>query len=167
MYVRIISIGVETSVENQGSVHERARVDKTATLTNLHFFNIKDEATIENLESHSAFASKYHNFVVGDLICKTHVRRNPLRLIYNRSWNLLPNISRNVVAFDSVDNLLLINTTAKGENIVVFECTETHTSSRNSHRINLFPLVLLSIILLAIAIDRIIDVSAYNINKSI
>jgi hypothetical protein len=113
MYVRIISIGVETSVENQGSVHERARVDKTATLTNLHFFNIKDEATIENLKSHSAFASKYHNFVVGDLICKTHVRRNPLRLIYNRSWNLLPNISRNVVAFDSVDNLLLINTTAK------------------------------------------------------
>lgn len=123
MYVRIVSICVETSVENQRSVHERARVDKTATLTNLHFFNIKNEATIENLESHRAFASKYHNFIVSNLICKTHVRWNPLRFIYNWSWNLLPYISGNVVTFNSVDNLLLVNTTAKRENIVVFECT--------------------------------------------
>lgn len=167
MDIRIVSISVKTSVENQGSVHERARVDKTATLTNLHLFNIEDEATIENLESHCTFASKYHNFVISDLICKAHVGRNPLWFIYDWGWNLLPYISWNIVTFNSINYLFLVNTTAKRENVIIFECTETHSCSRHSHWVNLLPLVFLGIVLLTITVNRIIDISAYHINKSI
>lgn len=167
MDIRIVSISVQTSVENQGSVHERARVDKTATLTDLHFFNIEDEATIENLESHCTFASKYHNFVISDLICKAHVCRNPFWFIHDWGWNLLPNISWNVITFNSINNLFLVNTAAKRENVIIFECTETHSGSRNSHWVNLLPLVFLGIVLFTVAVNRIIYISADNINKSI
>lgn len=79
----------------------------------------------------------------------------------------MPNISGNIVTFDRVYDLLLVHTTTKWEDVIVFECTETYSGSRNSHRVNLLPLVLLSIVLFAIAINRIIDVSTYNIYKSI
>jgi len=167
MNVRIVTISIETSVENQRGVHERARVHKTATLTNLHLFNIEDKASIENLESNCTFTSKYHNFIVSDLISKSHVSRNPFWFVHYWGRNFLPNISWNVIAFYSVDDLFLVYTTAERENIVVLKSTKTDTGSWNSHWVNLLPLIFLSIVLLTIAIDRVIDVSANNIDKTI
>ena len=51
MDVDVIAIGVEGVVEDEGRVHEAARVDQAAPLTNLHLLNVKYEAAVENMES--------------------------------------------------------------------------------------------------------------------
>ena len=50
MHKDVIAISVETPVEDQGCVHEGTGVDKTAPLLDLHFLDVKYEASIEDLE---------------------------------------------------------------------------------------------------------------------
>ena len=80
-------------VEHQRRVHEAARINQAASLTNLHFFYIEYEATVENMESRSTLATEQKNFVVSDLMGQSHIRGNPLGLVDFGSRDLLPNIS--------------------------------------------------------------------------
>lgn len=46
----VITVCIETSVEDQWRVHKGAGVYKTASLFDLHLFNIEHKASIEDLE---------------------------------------------------------------------------------------------------------------------
>ena len=71
-------------------VHERARVNQAASLVDLHALHVEDKNTVEDLEGQSALASKDHDFLLGYLISQRHVTWNPLGLVTDRAWNLLP-----------------------------------------------------------------------------
>jgi hypothetical protein len=89
----------------------------------LHLFNIKNETAVKDLESHSALASEYQNLVLRNLVSKAHVSWHPLGLIHNRSRDFLPDVSRNIIAFNCVNNSLLIDPASKRENEIVLERT--------------------------------------------
>jgi hypothetical protein len=76
------------------------------------------------LRSQRTFASKDHHFVVCNLVSQAHVTRDPVTLV---SLYLLPNVFRNTVALDSVNNLVLVNSASKRKNVIVFEGTESDT----------------------------------------
>lgn len=59
MNVGVVSIGVETSIEDERRVHKRAGVDKTTSLTDLHLLNIENETAVKDLKSHRTLAAKY------------------------------------------------------------------------------------------------------------
>jgi hypothetical protein len=46
----VVTVRIETSIEDQWRVHEGTGVDETASLLDLHLLNIEHKATIENLE---------------------------------------------------------------------------------------------------------------------
>jgi hypothetical protein len=81
MDVDIVTISVQAVVEHKRSVHERARIDKTTSLMNYHLLNVEYEATVEDLESDGTLSSEDDDFLISDLISKTHISRNPLGLI--------------------------------------------------------------------------------------
>lgn len=167
MNVDIVAISIQASVKYQRSIHEWAGVDKTTSLTNLHFFNIKHKASIKDLECQCWFTSEDQNLVISNLVSKAHIGRHPFSFINKWCWNFLPNISWNIIALNSIYYLLLIHSTSKSENVVVFKWTKTHTCPWNSHWINFFPLVLLSIVLFTVSIYNIVYKCTYYIDKSI
>ena len=73
MHVDVIAVGIEAAIEDEGCVHEAARIHQTASLTNLHFLHIEDEAAIEDVESQSTLSTEEQNLVVSDLMGKAHV----------------------------------------------------------------------------------------------
>ena len=73
MHIDVIAIGVEARVEHQRCVHERTRIHKAASLTNLHLFNIENEASIEDVESRCTFTTEQKDLVISDLVSQTHV----------------------------------------------------------------------------------------------
>lgn len=81
--------------------------------------------------------------------------------------NLLPHIARNVIALNSIHDLFLVDTATERKNIVVLEGAQTHTSTWNSHRVNLFPLVFLGVILLTVTIHDVVHEGTDNVNKAI
>jgi hypothetical protein len=91
--IGIVTVSVETSVEDKRCVHEGAGVDKTTALTNLHLFNIENETTVKDLESHSTLASKDQDLVLSNLISQTHIGWNPFAFVYDWSRDFLPNVS--------------------------------------------------------------------------
>lgn len=58
MNVNIITISVEATVEHKRRVHERTGVNQTALFSDLHLLDIKDKASVEDLESQGRFAAK-------------------------------------------------------------------------------------------------------------
>ena len=68
MDVDIVSIGVHVTSEDQGGVHERARIDEFAFFSHLHFLDIKYEASVEDLLGQSTFAAKNNDLVVSNLV---------------------------------------------------------------------------------------------------
>ena len=76
--VDIVAVCVEGRVEDERSIHERTRINQAASLTNLHFLDIKDEASIEDVESHCTLTTKEKDLIVRDLVSKAHVRGNPV-----------------------------------------------------------------------------------------
>ena len=152
MDVDVISVGVEGVVEHEGCVHEATRIYKTSPLTNLHFLDIEDKTAVENVESEGALASKEQDLVVGDLVGQAHVGGHPARLVNLGCADLLPHVARDVVHFYRVHDSFLVNSSAKGENVVVFEDSEGSASARHAHISNELPLVLDGVIDLAVAV---------------
>lgn len=167
MHENIISVSVQASVKNQRRVHERAGVHKTAALTDLHALNVEDKAAIEDLESKSRFAAEYQNLVVSDLVSEAHIGGHPFGFVDEAGWNFLPNVAADVVALNCVNNLLLVNATAKCKNVVVFETAKRDSSARHFEGVNLLPLVFLGVVLLAIAVDDIVHERAHNVDEAV
>ncbi len=165
MDVNIISIGVQTVVKYQWGIHEAAWVYKTSPFTNLHLLHIEHEAAVEDMESGRALATEEKDLIVSDLVSETHVGGHPLRFVDLWCINLLPDITRNVVTFNSIDNTLLINPSSKGEDIVVLEDTKTGACARHAHISDQLPLVFLSVIDFAVTIDLVAHKCANHINE--
>lgn len=165
MDVNVISIGIQTVVEYQWSIHEAARVYKTSSFTNLHLFHIEHEAAIEDMESGRALATEEKDLIVSDLVSETHVGGHPLRFVDLWCINLLPDITRNVVNFNSIDDALLINPSSEGEDIIVLEDTKTGASARHAHISDQLPLVFLSIVDFTVTVDLVAHKSANHINE--
>ena len=93
VHVDVIAVGIEAAVEDERRVHEAARINQTASLTNLHLLHIEDEAAIEDVESKCTFPSEEQDLVVGDLVGQAHVAGHPVRLVDLGSGNFLPNVA--------------------------------------------------------------------------
>jgi len=167
VHENIVSVGVKTFVEHEGCVHEWAWVNKTSPLFDYHLLYIENETTIKNLESLSAFSSKDQNFIVSDLVRQSHVGRNPLGLVNHTGRNFLPDIPWNVITFNSVNKIFLGNTATEGEHIVVLERTQADSGTGNSHLVDDLPLVLLSVILLTLTVDFVINKSSHDIDEAL
>lgn len=76
------------------------------------------------MEGCRTLAAKQKDFVIRDLVGKTHVGRHPVGLVDLGSANLLPHVPRDVINFDRVDNALLIYSSTESENVVVLKHCE-------------------------------------------
>jgi hypothetical protein len=79
----------------------------------------------------------------------------------------LPHIARNVIALNSIHDLFLVDTATKRKDVVILEGAQTDTSTRHPHRVDLFPLIFLGVILLTVTINDVVDEGADNVDKSI
>ena len=68
MDVDIVTIGVQTAIKYQRSVHERARVDERPMFSHTHLLNIKHIAAIEDLEKNGWFSAEYHDLFISYLV---------------------------------------------------------------------------------------------------
>ena len=165
MHIDVVAISVEALIEHQRSIHERAWIHEATSLTNLHLLNVKYEASIENVESHCALASKKKYLVVSDLMRQTHIRWYPFGLVHLWSCYLLPDIARDIVHFNGIYDSLLIDSSSKSKNVVVFEDTEGCASARYSHISNKLPLIFLSIINFTVAVNLVANKGSDDINE--
>ena len=167
MHVDVVSVCIETPIEDQRSVHETAWVDETATFSDRHLLHVKHEAAVEDLESQGRLASEDHDFVLCDLVGQAHVGRHPLGLIHQRCRDLLPHVARDVVALDGVHDLLLVNTAAERKHVVVLEGAERDTRARHPHLVNDLPRVLLGVVLLALPVDLVVDEGTNDVDETL
>lgn len=165
MHVNIIAVGIEIGVENKRRIHKRTRVDQAASLTNLHFFDIEDKAPIEDVESDGTLATEQQDLVVCDLVSQAHVGGHPVRLVDLRSTDLLPNVSRNVIYLDCINNTLLIYSAPKGKDVVVLEDTKGGSSTRHSHISDELPFILLGIVNFTVSVDLVSNKSSNDIDE--
>jgi len=123
MHIHVVSVRVKVTVEHERSIHERARIHKTAMLAYAHLLDVEDIATVEDLEKYRRLSSKDHDLLVSDLMCQSHVRGYPAGLIDTRATGyLLPHVPLDVVDFDRVYNPLLIYPPAKRKHVLILEC---------------------------------------------
>jgi len=167
VHIDVVAVGVQAPVEYERCVHERAGVDEGASLLDLHTLYIEYEAAVEDLEGECRFATENQNFVFSDLVSEAHVRRHPTSLVDKRAGDLLPHIPRNIVALNSVYDLLLVNSAAESKDVVVLEGAEGDSSAWHLERINFFPLVLLGIVLFTVPIHYIIHKCAHDVNEAV
>ena len=153
MHVDVIAVSVQVVVEHEWRVHERAGVNKTSPLLDFHLLDVEYEAAVEDMESHCALPTKKNDLIVSDLVRKPHVRRHPVGLVHLWAGDLLPQVPRNVVDLDGVNDPLLVDSASESEDVVVLESAERHASSWHSHLGDDLPLVLLGVVDLAVAID--------------
>ena len=76
--VNVVTVSVQVGVEHKWSVHEGAWIDETASLTNLHLFDIEDEASVENVECCCGLSTEKQDLVVSDLMSQSHISRHPV-----------------------------------------------------------------------------------------
>lgn len=171
MDIDIVSECIHVASKDEWSIHEGAWINELTFLFDLHFLNVEQETSIEDLLSQGTLSSKDEYLIVSDLVGKTHVTWDPWWFI-NRdacswvwvcSYNFLPNILWNVITFNGINNVFLIDSSSKCKNEVIFERTQSYTWSSYAQAINLFPLILLNIIDFTESIDLAIDKSANNI----
>jgi hypothetical protein len=163
--IDVISVGVETLVEDEGRVHEGTGVHETALLCECHLLNVKDETPIEDLEGQCALTAEYHYLFVSDLVGDTHVGWNPLLLV--NCWQLSPNVSLNVITLHSVHDSLLVNSPSKGEDVLILEGAESNSRSRNVEWGNILPLIFQSIISFTVSVDLVVHKGSHNIDESL
>ena len=163
--VNVVSVGVQVMVEDQRSVHEAARIDKAATLAHLHFLDIEYEAPVEDMEGGGTLPTEQQDLIIGDLVSEAHVAGNPARLVDLRGGNLLPDVARNVVNFNSINDSLLIDAPAESEDVVVLEDAEGGSGAGHTHISNELPFVLLRVVHLAVPIDLVAHECANDINE--
>ncbi len=125
MDVDIISVGVETLVEHERGVHEGAGVHQTALLREGHLLNVKHETTVEYLKSQGTLTTEHHDLLIGNLVSHTHIGGDPFLLV--NSWQLSPYVSLDVVTLNGVHDSLLVYSPSKGENVLILECTQSHS----------------------------------------
>ena len=77
MDVNVVAKGVQITSKHKRSVHERTGVNKFTFFSDLHLLHIEYEASVEDLRSQCTLSSENHDFIVGDLVCKTHVPLDP------------------------------------------------------------------------------------------
>lgn len=165
MNVDIISKSVKMTTKDERSIHEWTRINKFTLLFDFHALDVEYEASIENLLSKGTFTSEDDYLIISDLIRQTHVSRNPSCLINGWSSNFLPNVFGNIVAFDCVYDIFLIDSSSKCEDVVVFEWTQGNTRSCYSKTINLPPLIFLDIIDFAEWVNLAIDESSNDVDE--
>ena len=76
--VDIVAVCVEGRVEDERRIHEGTRIHQAASLTNLHLLDIKDKASIEDVEGHCTLTTEEKDLIVRNLVSKAHVRGNPV-----------------------------------------------------------------------------------------
>ena len=138
--VDIITKCIHVSTKYQWSIHEWTWINKLSLFLNLHFLDVEYEASIEDLLGNGTLSTKNHDFIVCDLVRKTHVSWNPMRFvdwssgqrIWSSSNNLLPDILGNIITFNCINDVLLINSTTECKNEVIFESTECNSRSSDS-----------------------------------
>ena len=135
-------------------------------LTNLHLLDVKNKTAIEDLGRDGTLTAKNQDLVVGHLISKTHIARNPIRLVAEWSGDLLPDVLGDVVALDRVHNLALVDSTAKSKDEVVFEAGQGHAASRNPEAVDLRPLVLPNVVNFTRAKDLAVHEAADNVDEA-
>lgn len=164
----IITEGVQVASEHKRSIHKRAWVNQLAFLTNFHLLDVEYETAVEDLEGESALATEDQDLIVRDLVGKAHIARNPLRLIKRRlrALNLLPDVLRDVITLDRVDDVLLVDPATECKNEVVFEGAEGDARPSHSQTINLLPLVLLDVVDFAEAKNLTVDECADDVDEA-
>lgn len=163
--VDVVSIGVEVVVEHEWGVHEWARVHEGASLIDLHLLNVKDEHSVEDLESQSTFTSKDHDLLVCDLVSQTHIGWNPFGLVTQGWRNFLPRVSLNVVYFNYINDSLLINSTSKCKEILILETAEGNTRPRDIQRSNQLPFVFLAVVSFRVAVNSVVNEWPNNVDE--
>mgnify|MGYP007112324709 CR=1 FL=1 len=164
--VDVISKGVEIASEHQGGVHERARVHEFAFFSHLHLLDVEYEAPVEDLRSQSTLSSENHDFVVSDLVSKTHVSLDPVGLVHLRSSDLLPNVFGDAIALNGVNNVLLINSSSESKDKFILESTQGNTRSCDSETVNLLPFILLNVVHFTESVDLAVNKGSDNVNES-
>jgi hypothetical protein len=66
--VNIIAKSIKVSSEYEWCIHEGTWVNKFALLSDLHLLDVEYKASIEDLLSEGALASKYENLIISDLV---------------------------------------------------------------------------------------------------
>jgi hypothetical protein len=132
-----------------------------------HFLYVKHIAPVEDLEHYCALSTENHDFFLSDLMSETHIGRHPIALVYHRGLDLLPNIAFDIVALDSVYNAFLVNSSSEGKHVVVLEGTERNTSSWNAHFCEDLPFVLLTVILLTVAENLVVNKGTNYIEEAL
>lgn len=87
-------------------------------------------------------------------------------LVDRWALDFLPDVLGDVVALDGIYDILLVNSAAESEDVVVLERAESNTRSRNPEAVNLLPLVLLDIIHLTEPVDLAVDKSTHDVDEA-
>jgi hypothetical protein len=66
--IDVVSKSVKRMVEHKRCVHKAAGVNESALLNDGHLLNVKQEASIEDLEGQSRFASEDQDLLIRDLV---------------------------------------------------------------------------------------------------
>jgi len=135
--------------------------------THAHLLNVKDIASIEDLEHHGTLSTENHDFLLGDLMCEAHVGGHPVALVNHGRLNLLPDITLDIITLDSVHNALLVYSTSERKHVVVLEGAERDSGSGDSHFSQDLPFILLTVILLTVSEDLVVDKGSYDIEESL
>ena len=77
----------------------------------------------------------------------------------------MPDILADVVAFNSINNVFLVNSSSEREDVIVLERAQSHTGSSDSQGVNLLPLIFLNVINLAETVNLAVHESAHDVNE--
>jgi len=102
-------------------------------LPHAHLLYVKYIAAVKDLEHYGTLASKDHDLLLSDLMSQAHVGGHPVALVNHWCGDLLPDITLDIVALDSVHDTLLVHSSSESEHIVVLEGAERDSSSGDSH----------------------------------
>jgi hypothetical protein len=158
--VDVVSESVQRVVEDQGGVHKAAGVDQSTLLHNSHLLDVEKEAPIEDLEGQSTFASEDQNFFVGNLVGQAHVGWDPLGLF--AVCDVLPNVPLDVVNLNDVNNLLLVNSAAEREKVLVLKAAKGDAGPWYVEGSYDLPFIFLGIVFFAVAVYLVVDKSPHH-----
>jgi len=77
MDIDIVSECIHVASKDEWSIHEGAWINELTFLFDLHFLNVEQETSIEDLLSQGTLSSKDEYLIVSDLVGKTHVTWDP------------------------------------------------------------------------------------------
>lgn len=77
----------------------------------------------------------------------------------------MPDILADVVAFNSINNVFLVNSSSEREDVIVLERAQSHTGSSDSQGVNLLPLIFLNVINLTETVNLAVHESAHDVDE--